>query len=360
MPIDQELAQFSDLAYKTAVVLYLLALAVSLFYYGLVRLANDARRERARVLKSEETQAEKKFRVAVFAGGGSGKDGQDADDVSGIATSSVDEDHLPEGLKADTILKRVQRSDRVGGATQAMVWLAIAVHTAFVVLRGVAASRFPWGNLFEYVSVITLFAMVIAALVISRKSMRVMWPWVLTPITILLFYGGTKLYAETAPVVPALQSNWFIIHVSTVSIGGGIGLVSGVASLMYLVRRAQPKGKEKSILGAIAAPLPDASKLDAMAYRTAIWTLPIFGLGIIFGAIWAEAAWSRFWGWDPKETVSLITWILYAAYLHARATPGWRGTKAAWINVAAFATMVFNLFFINMVVSGLHSYAGLN
>ena len=89
-------------------------------------------------------------------------------------------------------------------------------------------------------------------------------------------------------------------------------------------------------------------------------TVPVFGLGIVLGAIWAESAWGRFWAWDPKETVSLITWMLYAAYLHARATAGWRDAKAAWINILGLVTMVFNLFFINLVVSGLHSYAGLN
>lgn len=113
-------------------------------------------------------------------------------------------------------------------------------------------------------------------------------------------------------------------------------------------------------MGALAKPLPSAKLLDAIAYRTAIITVPVFGLGIILGAIWAESAWGRFWGWDPKETVAFATWILYAAYLHARATSGWRDSRAAWINIAALVTMVFNLFFINMVVSGLHSYAGLN
>ena len=107
-------------------------------------------------------------------------------------------------------------------------------------------------------------------------------------------------------------------------------------------------------------PLPSAKTLDAIAYRTIIVTVPVFGLGIVLGAIWAESAWGRFWAWDPKETVSLITWMLYAAYLHARATAGWRDAKAAWINILGLATMVFNLFFINLVVSGLHSYAGLN
>ncbi len=316
MVIDQDLAKYSDLAFRSAELIYLLALAVSLVYYGMVQRAAQTGRERS------------------------------------------------------------SRTRSFGGVTQAMVWLAIAVHAVHVILRGLAAHRFPWGNLFEYVGVVSLFAMVIAALVINRRSMLVMWPWILTPVVVLLFYAGTKLYAQTAPVVPALQSYWFVIHVSTVSIGAGIGLISGMSSLMYLARRSKEnldarraknpesetgtQRRATKVLDVLTRPLPDSQKLDGLAYRTAVWALPIFGLGVIFGAIWAHSAWSRFWGWDPKETVSFITWILYAAYLHARATPGWRGPKAAWINVVAFATMVFNLFFINMVVSGLHSYAGLN
>ena len=122
----------------------------------------------------------------------------------------------------------------------------------------------------------------------------------------------------------------------------------------------QPKGAERGFFGAVAKPLPSAKKLDALAYKSAIITLPVLGLGIVLGAIWAEASWGRFWGWDPKETASFISWVLYAAYLHARATAGWRDHKATWISILAPATIIFNLFFINLVVSGLHSYAGLN
>ena len=103
--------------------------------------------------------------------------------------------------------------------------------------------------------------------------------------------------------------------------------------------------------------LPSADKIDRIAYQLAVWCLPVFGLGIVLGALWAESAWGRPWGWDPKETFSLITWVMYAAYLHIRATPAWRKT-AAWINIVALGTMLFNLFVINLVVSGLHSYAG--
>ena len=139
-----------------------------------------------------------------------------------------------------------------------------------------------------------------------------------------------------------------------------IGIISGVFALLYLLRMWQPRGEEHGFFGAIARPLPDAKTLDQIAYKTAVVTLPLFGIGIVFGAIWAEVAWGRFWGWDAKETVSMITWILYAAYLHARATAGWKSTAAAWINVFALCMTIFNMTYVNTVIAGLHSYAGLN
>jgi cytochrome c-type biogenesis protein CcsB len=125
-----------------------------------------------------------------------------------------------------------------------------------------------------------------------------------------------------------------------------------VASLLFLLRRS---GK----LPAFAEKLPSADALDRLAYRVTIIAFPLYTFAVIAGAVWAESAWGRFWGWDPKETVAFVAWVVYAAYLHARATAGWRTGRAAWINVVGMATMIFNLFFINMVVAGLHSYAGL-
>lgn len=340
MLIDQNLSDFSDLAFKTTIGLYLLALVVSMLYYGSIHLLSENRRARAAFLG--RMQGSEKEMVAVGAGGGSD---------TATVTAAADESELPEKLQADQIIKQANRADRLGGISQALIWLGVTVHLVHSVTRGLANHRFPWGNLFEYIMTITLSAMIICVFLVSRKSMRVLWPWILTPVVGLMFYGGTKLYAASGPLVPALNSYWYTIHVSTVSIGGSIGLISGVFSIMYLLRSSR--------FGSKLSALPAADKLDALAYRTCVWALPIFGLGVIFGAIWADGAWGRFWGWDPKETVSLITWLLYAAFLHARATPGWRAASQ-WINVLAFAAMAFNLFFINMVVSGLHSYAGLS
>jgi cytochrome c-type biogenesis protein CcsB len=245
------------------------------------------------------------------------------------------------------------RVDRYGRMGVSLVVLGAVLQAASIVLRGLAAQRWPLGNMYEFTSAICLAA-VVAWLVVLRRSpaSRSMGLFVLLPVVILLFLGGTVLYAPAAPVMPALQSYWLVVHVTTVSIASGLLMVPGVASLLYLLRRS---GK----LAGFAQRLPSADALDRLAYRITIIAFPLYTFAIMAGAIWAEAAWGRFWGWDPKETVAFVAWVIYAAYLHARATAGWRSGPAAWVNVAGFAAVIFNLFFINMVVSGLHSYAGL-
>jgi cytochrome c-type biogenesis protein CcsB len=245
------------------------------------------------------------------------------------------------------------RGARHGRMAVALVVLGAALHAGSIIARGLAAERWPLGNMYEFTSAICLAA-VVGWLVMLRRSpaVRPVGLFVLLPVVILLFLAGTVLYAQAAPVTPALQSYWLVVHVTTVSLASGLLLVPGVASLLYLLRRS---GR----LPAFADRLPAADVLDRLAYRTTIIAFPLYTFAVIAGAIWAEAAWGRFWGWDPKETVAFVSWVVYAAYLHARATAGWRTGGAAWINVVGFATVIFNLFFINMVVAGLHSYAGL-
>jgi cytochrome c-type biogenesis protein CcsB len=244
------------------------------------------------------------------------------------------------------------RAERFGRMAVALVVLGALLHTASIVTRGVAAERWPLGNMYEFISAICLAAVVTWLVVLRRApGSRPAGPFVLLPVLILMLLAGSVLYAPAGPVVPPLRSYWMSIHVSTISISSGLLLVAGVASLLYLLRRSDR-------LSAITEKLPAADALDRLAYRITIVAFPLFTFAIMTGAIWAEAAWGRFWGWDPKETVSFVSWVIYAAYLHARATAGWRTARAAWINVAGLATMIFNLFFINMVVAGLHSYAG--
>jgi cytochrome c-type biogenesis protein CcsB len=330
MPINQTLADYSDLAFRTAFAIYILASALMIGQFAAKHVAAN-------------TGAKREARQLVMAGG---------------PAPASPPAQAPGRVEA---APRPSWSERMANMGAAVVVVGAALHVVSIALRGLAVHRFPLGNMYEFVSMATAVAMVVGGVFLRARQYRGMWIFLLTPVVILMFLAATVLYADAAPVVPALQSYWLPIHVTVVSTGSGVFLVSGVASLLFLLRLRQPAGQETDgPLGRIARKLPDAPTLDRLAYRTTVIGFPIFGAGVILGAIWAEAAWGRFWGWDPKETMSFIAWVIYAAYLHARATAGWRDTKAAWINIVGFVAMLFNLFIINLVVSGLHSYAGLN
>lgn len=320
--IDIELARYSDWAFTSSTLILvaaLLLLAVELAY-------NRSRKVEAREL--------------VGAGAG-----------------AVAADSVRPGVVADAPRRPVD--ERIGRAGLALVYVGIAMLLVCIVLRGLATSRVPWGNMYEFINLTCFSGLVAAAIVLRRPQFRALWVFVLLPVLILLTVSGQWLYTHAAPVMPALQSYWLPIHVSVVSLGSGVFLVAGVASILFLLKMSSLGAPDRDgVVARILSRLPDAQTLDRIAYRTTIFAFPVFGFGVIFGAIWAEEAWGRYWGWDPKETVSFIAWVVYAAYLHARSTAGWRDKKAAWINVVGFVAMVFNLFFINLVTVGLHSYAG--
>ncbi|WP_396934403.1 c-type cytochrome biogenesis protein CcsB [Mycolicibacterium sp.] len=325
--IDIGLARYSDWAFTSSVVVLvgaLLLLAVELAY---------SRGRKVDERSREEEMAGASIRVGATVGAES-------------ATPGV-------------VLEEPKRpfDERIGQSGLALVYVGIGLLLVCIVLRGLATSRVPWGNMYEFINLTCFSGLVAGAVVLRKAQYRTLWVFVLVPVLILLTVSGRWLYTNAAPVMPALQSYWLPIHVSVVSLGSGVFLVAGVASILFLLKMS-PLADRDNAVGRMIQRLPDGRTLDRIAYRTTIFAFPVFGFGVIFGAIWAEEAWGRYWGWDPKETVSFIAWVVYAAYLHARSTAGWRDRKAAWINVIGFVAMVFNLFFINLVTVGLHSYAG--
>lgn len=280
-----------------------------------------------------------------------------ADHRARVLTGAVSSDSATPGIVADAPQRPLD--ERVGRAGLAVVYLGIGLLLACIVLRGLATVRAPWGNMYEFINLTCMCGLLAGAFVLRRPQYRPLWVFLLVPVLILLTVSGRWLYTNAAPVMPALQSYWLPIHVSVVSLGSGVFLVAGIASILFLLRTSRlGDPAAEGGLARVVQRFPDAQTLDRIAYRTTIFAFPVFGFGVIFGAIWAEEAWGRYWGWDPKETVSFVAWVIYAAYLHARSTAGWRDRKAAWINVAGFVAMVFNLFFVNLVTVGLHSYAG--
>jgi cytochrome c-type biogenesis protein CcsB len=254
---------------------------------------------------------------------------------------------------------------RFGRAAIGLTVLGALLHAASISIRGAAVDRVPWGNMYEFSSAVGLVAVVaFVVLLVRQPALRHLGAFVLLPVIVVMFLAGTVLYAKAEPLVPALHSYWLAIHVSAAALATGIFMVSGVATTLYLIRSrwdvAVAARRTPRFPVSLGSRLPDADSLDRMAYRTIAFGFPIWTFGIICGAIWAEAAWGRYWGWDPKETWAFIAWVIYAAYLHARATAGWKGTRAATINLLGFGAMTFNFFIVNIVISGLHSYAGLN
>jgi cytochrome c-type biogenesis protein CcsB len=272
----------------------------------------------------------------------------------------------PPAAPAVPSASRRSGAQRIGRWSVLVLVLGAAVHTASIAVRALAVDAVPWSNMYEFASVAGLVG-VLAFLGVLWKLpvLRHLGGFILLPVILVMFLAGTVLYSQAQPLVPALQSYWLAIHVTLVSIGEGALMTSAVLSVLYLMkirhdRRSGEASYQPGSLGTLAAKLPSAAALDKAAYRVVAFSFPLYTVAIICGAIWAEAAWGRYWGWDPKETWAFIAWVIYACYLHARATAGWKGRVAAWINLLGFFAITFNFFVINIVVSGLHSYAGLS
>jgi cytochrome c-type biogenesis protein CcsB len=301
----------------------------------------------------------------------------------------------------------------VGRAAVAVTVAGLGANVAAAVTRGLATHRVPWGNMYEYsimVGVVTVAAYLVW--VARRPEVRPLGMFILLPAVLAIAIGGVALRVPAGPLVPALNSGWIKIHVAAAITGSSILCLAGIFSLLYLAKEryerrtatlapplvaggartadrvelretlaayveeeeATPEAPAPAAhaattaaggatgagalrIGRLLELLPASRTLDMLAYRTAAFGFPIWTFAIIAGAIWAQSAWGRYWGWDPKETWSFIVWVVFAAYLHARATAGWRGRRAAWISLVGFAAMLFNFYVVNTWIVGLHSYA---
>ena len=272
---------------------------------------------------------------------------------------SVRTPELESNPKTGSTLTRTMdytRTEKAARIATAFMILGFLLLVAGVVARGVSAGRVPWGNMYEF-SITGAMAFCGAYLVALRKY-DLRWLGLPVSIAVLLTLGTaiTILYRPSAPLVPALKSTWLVIHVSAAIVSGGVFLLANAIAATYLLLDAMEMRGERK---AWAKRLPSLEVLDQLSYRLVAFVFPLWTFAVIAGAIWAENAWGRYWGWDPKETWAFITWVAYAAYLHARVTVGWRGRKAAWLCLFAGSTFLFNYVYVNIWGSGKHTYSGL-
>ncbi len=248
------------------------------------------------------------------------------------------------------------RTDRAGRIGTAMMILGFLVLLIAVTARGMSAHRVPWGNMYEFS--ITGALTLTGAYLFALAKYKLRWLGLPVSLATLLTLGTaiTVLYRPSEQLVPALKSPWLALHVSAAIISGGVFLVANLVAATYLWMDAiEKKGPRPTW----AAKIPSLESLDQLSYRLIAFVFPLWTFAIIAGAIWAESAWGKYWGWDPKETWAFITWVAYAAYLHARVTVGWRGKRAAWLCIFAGSTFLFNYIYINIWGTGLHTYSGL-
>lgn len=278
--------------------------------------------------------------------------------AAGQRASSADLPGLPQSAApADRDAGTPARS-RAGGIAVALFVVAAALHLLAVTTRGFAAGRVPWSNAYEFAVTGSLAVSVVALGMVIRRHNRWIGAFVTLPVLLTLGLATAVFYAETTALAPALQSFWLVIHVSVAFIASAIFTVSFSLSVLQL---AQHRADDAVAAGRprprLLRALPTADSLEGSAFRLNAIAFVLWSFTVIAGAIWAEHAWGRYWGWDPKEVWSLVIWVVYAGYLHARVTAGWGGRRAAWLAVAGYLCLLFNFFGVNYLFSGLHSYA---
>ena len=239
----------------------------------------------------------------------------------------------------------------------------VVAHTVAVVTRGLAVHRAPWGNMYEFVTALTCVAAIFFLFVMIKYRAWALGVFVMGAVVVALGLAETLIYTAAGQLVPALQSYWLDIHVTAMTLATGIFFVAAVLGVVYLAADRDAKRVAAGRAGSgngIMRRLPSIEQIDRLTYRTVMFGFPVWTFGVIAGAIWADQAWGRYWGWDPVETWAFITWVLYAAFLHARATAGWRGRRAHYIQLLGFTSLMFNILVVQVFIAGLHSYAGVS
>jgi cytochrome c-type biogenesis protein CcsB len=347
---DQSFAQLSNgLVYGA-----MTALALAMFAFA-AELAFGTRSRVGRTVAALEPARE-----SVLVGGAAateGAVGSGAAADTAAAAQAGDPGDSGDGTLHEASPARQRRADQYGGIGLSLTVAAVGLLLVGIVCRGFAAGRAPWGNMYEFSVACAEVVLAVFLLVAWRRpALRYLGLFVVVPALLTLGLAVAVLYVPAGPLVPALRSYWLVIHVAAAIVSGAVFTVGGVVTLLYLL---QERWERRGQVNALSRRLPDSESLDRTAYRLFAFVFPLWTFAIMAGAIWAENAWGKYWSWDPKETWALITWVVFACYLHARATAGWKGRGAALIALAGLSCFIFNYFGVNIWFSGLHSYGGL-
>jgi len=253
----------------------------------------------------------------------------------------------------------------------ALTVLGFLFHLGADVTRGIAAGRVPWSNMYEFALTGTLLIIAVYLGTLFRFALLFLGTFITGLVVVLL--GGTAIwfYTDIVPLMDPLKSVWLVIHVFVASLATALfALAFGLSVAQLMQARRERRAIAAAEAAASGAPvstgpgflrtLPSAEVLESLAYRFAIIGFIFWTFTLIAGSIWANDAWGRYWGFDTKEVWTFVIWVLYAGYIHARATRGWRGSRSAWLSIIGFTAVIFNFTIVNMFFKGLHAYSGLS
>jgi cytochrome c-type biogenesis protein CcsB len=234
--------------------------------------------------------------------------------------------------------------------------VAWALHATAALLRGLAAGRVPWANMFEFSLTATAIIVGVFLLVQVWQDLRFLGAYIVGFSLILLGLATVNFYVDVIPLPDALKSAWLVIHVFVAVLGTSFFALGAGLSITQLLQARREAGRGGP---GFLATLPSAEALENLAYRVILIGFVFWTFTLIAGAVWAERAWGRYWGWDTKEVWTFIIWTIFAGYIHARATRGWRGSRSAVLAIVGFSAVLFNFTIVNLFFKGLHAYSGL-
>ncbi|MCB4208952.1 c-type cytochrome biogenesis protein CcsB [Arthrobacter sp. UM1] len=248
-----------------------------------------------------------------------------------------------------------------GRAAVAVMVIGALIHGAAVISRAIAVHRVPWGNMYEFCTSGAFIVAIVFLAALVKKDLRFLGTFVTGLVTLMLCAAAIGFPTPVGNLVPALQSYWLVIHVSIAVFSSSLFTLTFAMAVLQLLqsRRAAKIDATGKDTMPVLRKVPSALALENLAYRINIVAFILWTFTLIAGAIWADKAWGRYWGWDTKEVWTFVIWTVYAAYLHARATRGWTGVRSAWLSIVGYACIIFNFAVVNVFFSGLHSYSGL-
>ena len=249
------------------------------------------------------------------------------------------------------------RSSRYQRTAFALVIVGWVVHLTALVLRGLAAGRVPWADLYEFAMTGTAIMIGVFIFIQLWRDVKFLGAYITGIVVLLLGLASVNFYVAVGPLNPALQSYWLVIHVFVATLGTGFFALGGGLSIAQLLQARREAGGLKRV--PLLATFPSSEVLENIAYRVIVIGFAFWTFTLMAGAIWAERAWGRYWGWDTKEVWTFIIWVTFAGYIHARATRGWRGSRSAWLAIIGFTAVMFNFTVVNLFFKGLHAYTGL-